>query len=256
MSTVYQIYMPAPVRNSKSEIKGALLLVNGDIRRDTMPLDRHQCAGLVRTLEGMIGRYEESGLPPKVFYFAYTGSKLLCLITRRSQLIIWLEPSANISKLENEARKLIATAHLKGSLASTSLIFAEPTATEPISNAVTAPTVIREELATPPAKKTQKAKTSAQPKPAETLSPTNLNEIMNWKEASQAIEGILSKVLSQAQAARMIEAAFKLRGIDMESNLDATLLSQAGSDILAKVPNKVLRQSLTKEFEAIVARIS
>jgi hypothetical protein len=54
----------------------------------------------------------------------------------------------------------------------------------------------------------------------------------------------------------MIERALKDKGVDVRDPFDIHQFKAVGSDLLLKIPNRSIRQSLTSEFEALVTRLA
>lgn len=79
---------------------------------------------------------------------------------------------------------------------------------------------------------------------------------MSWNDAKNALESILTKVLAQAQAARLIDRALKEKGILEESTFDVRLFRQVGLELMDQIPHRGLRRSLTSEFESLVDSLS
>jgi hypothetical protein len=78
---------------------------------------------------------------------------------------------------------------------------------------------------------------------------------MTWTEASQALENIIAKVLSQAQAAKLIATAIQRKGIDTTRPADAATVAEIGQELTQNVPSRPIRASLEKEVAAMVATI-
>ena len=54
----------------------------------------------------------------------------------------------------------------------------------------------------------------------------------------------------------MIERALAAKGVDVRDPFDIQDFKAVGADLLLKIPNRSIRQSLTSEFEALVTRLS
>jgi hypothetical protein len=162
-------------------------------------------------------------------------------------VIVWAESQANLLELEALARKVAATAHLKSGGVN-----------EPIWDFVRGSTRLSAEAAPlfPPSGSSPSGPLRAIESSA-TLAdfPTN-TAIMNWNDAARTLESILTKVLAQAQASRLIEKTMAERGVKDGDDFDIDLYGQVGRDLMNKIPHKVLRNSLLKEFEAHLAKIS
>ena len=208
-------------------VKGVLVIVDGEVRKDTMPMEADPLQKLIQELDMLASFYSEGGLPPKTFFARYASSSLLVLFSRRSTVAIWMEPSAKIVDVELAGRKLVSTAHLAGTHRTESALITE-SALKPVR--------LLTETIFPPH--------------------STLTQLMSWSEASHALESILTKVLTHAQAARLIERTLADKGISAQGHFDLIQFREVGSEILQKIPNRSIRQSLTKEFDALVAKIS
>jgi hypothetical protein len=78
---------------------------------------------------------------------------------------------------------------------------------------------------------------------------------MNWNDATQALESILTKVLAQAQAGRMIEKTLTDRGVSKQDSFDMEVYAEIGREIMTKIPHKVLRANLSREFENLLSKL-
>ena len=221
-------------------VKGILVLVDGEIRKDSMPMEPDAVRGLVQEVGLLASCYSEGGLPPKSFYSKFLHSSLLILFARRSAVIIWMDHTASISEVEIAGRKLVSTAHLTGSHRTESILL-------PASSNVPSNGQVK---ASGSSGATKPANNAAAP------SHSTLTKIMSWSEASNALESILTKVLTHAQAARLIERTLTERGVDSKGHFDLIQFREVGSDLLTKIPNRSIRLSLTKEFEALIAKLS
>jgi len=126
----------------------------------------------------------------------------------------------------NQCPKIVATAHLKGALDEPNLITKSlrtaASHVPPKSTAIV--TVTTESLAIPS------------------------SSHMTWNEASQALENVIAKVLSQAQAAKLIATAIQRKGIDTTRPADAATVAEIGQELTQKVPSRPIRASLEKEM--------
>jgi hypothetical protein len=199
---------------------------------DSLPLSGSQRDRLTQTLHIMAAHYEVGGLPPKLFYFRFKTQQLIVIFSRRAMLAVLLPEDAPLADIEISARKVVATAHLKGALDERNLITGSlQTATPQVPAKATAiVSLTTDTLAIP----------SSQ---------------MTWTEASQALENIIAKVLSQAQAAKFIAAAIQRKGIDTTRPADAPTVAEIGQELTQKIPSRPIRASLEKEVAAMVATI-
>lgn len=214
-------------------ILGVHLTVDDEVVGNSLPLSSQKQARLMQTLQTMLAHYQTSaGLPPKLFFFRYASAQLLILLSRQSQLILLCRADARLVELEIAARKVVATAHLKGAL-------------QPENPIIAALSLVHspepEEL--PPAN-LPTTSTPAQPNPS-----------MIWNDATQALENIMAKVLSQAQAARLIAAAIQRKGIDTNLPCDAASLAEIGAELTAKIPSRPIRASLEKEVAEYISKL-
>ncbi len=222
-------------------VNGILMMVDGKIFKDSLPLDSDATKSLIHEVGVLASCYSEGGLPPRTFFSQFTSSSLLVLFSRRSMLIIWMDLSANLSEVEKAGRKLVSTAHLSGShRAETILLPADPKKATALENRPTAGSLSPTELA------------------GRIVPPTHLTliKIMSWSEATNALESILTKVLTHAQAARMIERTLTDKRVDTSGPFDVHQFQEVGSELMLKIPNRSIRQSLANEFAALVTRLS
>lgn len=215
-----------------SHVLGALLLVDGVVAADSLPLSSAQRERLTQTLHIMAAHYEVGGLPPKLFYFRFKTQQLMVIFSRRAMLTVLMSADAPLVDIEISARKVVATAHLKGALDERNMI-------------------------------TKSLRTAASHVPAKSTAIVALttdslaipSSHMTWTEASQALENIIAKVLSQAQAAKLIATAIQRKGIDTTRPADAATVAEIGQELTQKVPSRPIRASLEKEVAAMVATI-
>lgn len=216
-----------------SHVLGALLLVDGVVVADSLPLSGTPRERLIQTLHIMAAHYESGGLPPKQFYFRFKTQQLMVIFSRRAMLTVLMPADAPLVDIEISARKVVATAHLKGALDEPNLITKSlrtaASHVPPKSTAIV--TVTTESLAIPS------------------------SSHMTWNEASQALENVIAKVLSQAQAAKLIATAIQRKGIDTTRPADAATVAEIGQELTQKVPSRPIRASLEKEIAAMVATI-
>lgn len=214
------------------QVLGALLCVNGQTVADTLPLEGDKAERLLLAIHTMAAHYEVGGLPPKVFYFRYERAQLMVLFSRRSLLILLLPADAALVELEVAARKVVTTAHLRTPL--------------PAENAVVQALGLYPAVA---------GRVVDEPATLPPLSTPTLPTIMTWNEAALALENLIAKVLSQAQAARLITAAIQRRGLDPAGLCEASALSEIGGEITAKIPSKPIRASMEREVAELVASL-
>ncbi len=218
-------------------ILGACLLVNGEVEADSLPLSPSNRSQLMQTLLLMAAHYETSArLPPKVFFLRFEKAQLLVLFSRQSQLVLLSKPDARLGELEIAAKKVISTAHIRGSLKQDN----------PVVMALSMAAKLPEN--TVPDRLPTANLTNHQP-------PAQSNSNMTWNEASQGLENIMTKVLSQAQAARLIGAAIQRKGIDTTRPCDAPSFAEIGAEITAKIPSRPIRATLEKEVAEFCAKI-
>ena len=206
------------------------MLVNYEVRTNTLPLTPEASMELLGEVFQLAVVYSNSSkLPLKVCHLAFSKTYLLIVISQRSKVIYWADNNCNLIELEAAARMLASTAHLKAPASRTHTYgLLRGQQFEPdLKNEVSQP---HTELA-------------------------NHIEIMNWNAAIRALEGIMSKVLAQAQAAKLIERAMNDQGIDADDDFDLSQYGKLGKQVLDKVPHKVLRANLTNEFNALLSRI-
>lgn len=261
---------PAPA--AEGGVRGLLLVVQGTVRMDSLPLAEDAKESLMREVKRLAEQYTAAreGLPPKMFFYRFERSSLLILFSRVSSLYIWLDANANLVEAEVAGKKLVSTAHLGGARP------VEPEFSAPGSSSFIA-TPVNPSIPARPRKKTSRPvmlptqdlapaepiRPAPEPEPSSAYeahdpdsssSPTN--SIMSWNDAKNAIESILTKVLAQAQAARLIDRALKDKGILAESTFDVRLFRQVGLELMDQIPHRSLRRSLTNEFESLVDSLS
>jgi hypothetical protein len=214
-------------------VLGGVLLVGNAERYNSMPLPAAHSQRLLEILQAMAAMYEATGLPPKLFYFNFDRLQLLVILTRRSLLAVSMATDARVVEIEVAARKLAATAHLKS----------PPDLTNPLvaSLAEGAP-----ELPAPP----EAISTAASPAEPPSQPPT-----MTWTEATHTLETIVTKVLSQAIASKLISSSVQKRGLDPSGPCHAATLAAIAGDILQKIPNRSIRASIEKEVQSLVNSI-
>ena len=215
-----------------TSILGALLLVDGVMVADSLPLSGTPRERFIQTLHIMAAHYEAGGLPPKLFYFRFKTQQLMVIFSRRAMLTVLIPADAPLVDIEISARKLAATAHLKGALDERNLITKSlrPAVSHVPPKSAAIVTLTTESLAIP-------------------------SSHMTWTEASQALENIIAKVLSQAQAAKLIATAIQRKGIDTTRPADPATVAEIGQELTQKVPSRPIRASLEKEITAMVANI-
>lgn len=209
-------------------VVGAILLVDGVEKKNSMPVEAAGMERMLAATQALAAFYESGGLPPKLFYFAFQQAQLLVLFTKRSQLIVWAGGAIRTTELEIAAKKIVSTAHLKGELPSGNAI-AATWADQPAAPAVP-----------PPSLELHSAQTST----------------MTWQSASEMLESTLAKVLSQAQAAKLIKLALQQRGLSPDTLADAKTFEEIGLQLTQKIPSKPIRASLEKEIAGLVAQIA
>jgi hypothetical protein len=225
-------------------VKGVLVLVDGGVKKSSMPMKPDEVGNLVQEVGVLAACYSDGGLPPKAFFVRFDKSSLMVLFARRNTVIIWMENTASVSEIEIAGRKLASTAHLSGAHRTDSILLPSNSGALPKGPA---------KPANIPASAARSNKSNR-----EFIVPphSTLTKIMSWSEASYALESILTKVLTHAQAARMIERTLAEKGIDPNGPFDLISFREIGSSLMLKIPNRSIRQSLTKEFDALVANLS
>jgi hypothetical protein len=217
---------PVQVQNP---ILGAVLVVDGVVIGEGFQDGAKQSAPLIEAVQGMADQYRTSGLPPKVMHFQYENSQVLALFSRRSLLLVWISSDANLGEIEIAARKVVTTAHLEGSLNPSNPIVAVLSITKPVQ-VETASTSLAVVAFNPPT--------------------------MNWSEAARSLENIITKVLSQAQATKMIQAAMQRKGIDFARTADGATLKEIGNEITLKIPSRPIRQTLEREVAELAKTLN
>lgn len=222
----------------QNPILGAALIVDGTLIGDGFDEGELADGHLMKTVQAMVDQYQTSGLPPKMFYFQFERSHLLILFSRRSTLLVWTSPNANLVEIEIAARKVVSTAHLRGALNPTN------------------PVVAALNLDNPPAMPPQKPTTPepAQPRSSLALVPFK-PAAMTWSDATRALENIITKVLSQAQAARLISNAVQKKGVELNSQADAATLAEIGAELTQKIPSRPIRATLEREVAELVKKL-
>ncbi len=215
---------------AKTGIRGCLLIVNDEVRSNTLPLTAEQSMELLGEIVQLSVVYSaHTELPLKVLYLAYKKSFLLVVMSRRNKVVYWADAKTNLVELEAAARQLASTAHLKS-------------ATDRHQGFGLVRGTVSEDA-------------TEENSPTHTDS-SNQIDIMNWNDANLALEGIMSKVLAQAQAAKMIQRALKETEVDLDDDFDPEIFEAVGRRLLEKIPHKVLRANLTNEFNALLSRIN
>ena len=222
----------APPSARGQGILGALLMVDDEVRHGRLGLGASRSDRLLEILRVMSSTWESTGLPPKLFYFRFTEAQLLVVLARRSVVAVLLRLDARLTEVEVAARKLVSTAHLKAPLDPATPLVAcllegkpQPThSPEPIPEAAIIPAA-----------------------GFEPSSPAHPNE-MTWSDATRALEIIVTKVLSQAIAAKVIAAALHRRELDPTAPCDATTLGGIAAEILQKIPNRAVRSSIERKY--------
>jgi len=222
----------APSARDVAYVLGAMLWVDGVVVADSLPLTGTPRERLIQTLHIMAAHYEAGGLPPKLFYFRFKTQQLMVIFARRAMLAVLMPMDAPLVDIEISARKVVSTAHLKGALDERNLITRALRTAGPSvpPQSLALVTLTTESLAIP-------------------------SSHMTWTEASQALENIIAKVLSQAQAAKLIATAIQRKGIDTTRPADAATVAEIGQELTQKVPSRPIRASLEKEVAAMVATI-
>jgi hypothetical protein len=211
-------------------LRGLLLLVNDEVRTNTLPLSPEASMELLGEVFQLSVVYSNSSkLPLKVCYLAFKKSYLLIVISQRSKIIYWADSACNLIELEASARMLASTAHLKAPASRThsyGLLRGQQFEPEENNDAFQLSTDLANHI-----------------------------EIMNWNDATRALEGIMSKVLAQAQAAKLIDRVLEEHGIERDEDFDLGQFEKIGRQILDKIPHKVLRANLANEFNSLLSRI-
>lgn len=243
---------------SAGGVRGLLLMVRGEVRLDSLPLSHERKTSLLEEVEKLASSFNEArhGLPPRAFCYRFPSCSLLVLYSRWSSLFILLDADADLGDVESAGRRLVATAHLGGMpRIEESLVPLLPPEPPPEKSKKRSGPSLRQlvlEPPPPPEKVAEVApKITSQDIEVEIANPS-LSVSMSWKDATNALESILTKVLTHAQAARMIERAMKDRGIQPEGTFDIDLYREIGMEMMGKIPHRVLRKSLTGEFEALL----
>ena len=242
---------------SAGGVRGLLLMVRGEVRLDSLPLSAERKTSLLEEVERLASNFNEArhGLPPRAFCYRFPTCSLLVLYSRWSSLFVLLDADADLGDVESAGRRLVATAHLGGmprieeSLAP--LIPPDPEPEKPRKRSGPSLRQLPVEPPTPPEEAPVVAEIDPLDSEPEIANPP-FSLSMSWKDATNALESILTKVLTQAQAARMIDRAMKERGIQAEGTFDIRLYRQIGLEVMEKIPHRVLRKSLTGEFEALI----
>jgi hypothetical protein len=222
MSEPYTMIRKDSSREVNEAITGALLVVDDRVQWDSLPLSAKASEKLLQTVNTMAAYYETGGLPPKLFFFRFAQVQALALFARRSMLITLIKPGADIVEAEIAARKVVAVAHLKGALKSDN----------PVVAALMRP----------------------KPEVSIALQPTTMNP--TWKDASQVLENMMSKVLSQAQAARLLGIAMQKRGISFTDPCTGVIFTQVPAELTIRIPSKPIRVSLDKEAADYASKLT
>ena len=186
MSEDYTMTRRDSSREVNDAITGALLVVDsrGPIGQPTAQRRSIGEAAADRQHHGCVLR---DGWPAAkaILLPVRPGAGAGALLHVRSMLITLIKPGADIVEAEIAARKVVSVAHLKDSLKGDN----------PVVAALMRP----------------------KPEVSISLQPPTMNP--TWKEASQVLENMMSKVLSQAQAARLLGIALQKRGISLTDPL-------------------------------------
>lgn len=210
-------------------ILGAALIVDGAVIGEGFQEGAKQSAPLLEAAQAMADQYRTSGLPPKVMHFQYENSQVLILFSRRSLLLVWISAEANLGEIEIAARKVVTTAHIEGSLNPSNPIVATLTITKPVQLETESKSLALVAFNTPS---------------------------MNWSEAARSLENIITKVLSQAQATKMIQAAMQRKGIDFSRTADGATLKEIGNELTMKIPSRPIRQTLEREVAELAKSLN
>jgi hypothetical protein len=216
-----------PSAAARDGVLGRIVTIRGEMVVNTMPIAQAKVTALLRGLRQLSEDYSRDGLPLKVFYFHFDQTMLLGVTARYSTVLVWAQATANLTELEALSRKVATTAHLKsGGVEAPLWDFVRGAGLVPTDGANSSPT------------------------------DTHTNpSIMNWKDATKALESIVTKVLAQAQAAKLIDKSMADHGVTMDDDFDLDTFSGVGRSLLEKIPHKVLRASLTKEFDSMLSKI-
>jgi hypothetical protein len=221
MSEPYTMIRKDSSREVNEAITGALLVVDDRVQWDSLPLSAEASEKLLQTVNTMAAYYETGGLPPKLFFFRFAQVQALALFARRSMLITLIKPGDDIVETEIAARKVVSVAHLKGALKGDN----------PVVAALMRP------------------KPEVSPLQPSTMNPT-------WKDASQVLENMMSKVLSQAQAARLLGIAMQKRGISFTDPCTGVIFTQVAAELTIRIPSKPIRVSLEKEAADYASKLT
>jgi hypothetical protein len=216
---------------AKDGVLGRVVTVRGETVVNTMPLPPAKLNAVLRTMKELSGDYARYGLPLRMVYFEFGKTFFLGVMARFSSVFVWADIGANVTELEAIAKKVATTAHLKSGGVE-----------EPIWDFVRGANSARAQGSSSPPKDSP---TEIQPQPS----------IMNWKDATKALESILTKVLAQAQASKMIDKAMADQGVTMDDSFEIEDFAAVGRALMEKIPHKVLRNSLSKEFESFLSKI-
>jgi hypothetical protein len=215
---------------ARDGVLGRVVTVRGDMVVNTMPLPPAKLNALMRAMKDLSGDYARYDLPLRMAYFEFGKTFFLGVMARFSSVFVWAEIGANVTELEAIAKKVAATAHLKsGGVEEPIWDFVRGAVGAP-NQATLSPTISS---------------------PTDTPNPPS---IMNWKDATKALESILTKVLAQAQASKLIDKAMADHGVTMEDSFEIDDFAAVGRVLMEKIPHKVLRNSLSKEFESFLAK--
>jgi hypothetical protein len=213
---------------AKSGIRGLLLVVKDEVRSNTLPLTPEESMDLLGEIIQLSVVYTaRSQLTMKLFYLAFRTSTLLVVISRWTKVIYWADAEANLLELEASARQLASTSHLKSS---GSFDYGFGIVRGSVSEA------------------TESAPSSQ--------NPSNHKHVMNWNDATAALEAIMSKVLAQSQSAKLIDRLMAAHNVNRDAEFDLQTFTTIGTQLLEKVPHKVLRTNLTSELNQFIGRMS
>lgn len=193
-----------------------MVLVNKELRHNTMPLSVEGQAQLLEILHEMAVSYSEkesAGLPPKLFYFLFEQAQLLVVYSKRSMVAVLLHPEADITPLEEAARKIVATAHLGQTM----------NEQNPAMN------LLFPKLETKAAGLTQ------------------------LQKQQSALEKIMAKVVTQSLAHKWVIAELEKFNVNAAETETRQNYEAVVSGLTGKIPNRMTRQLIEKEMRVALA---
>jgi hypothetical protein len=207
------------LRSSSSNaagVKGSMLLVDAQLVNNSMP----SSAELLEILQGMAASYsakEASGLPPKLFYFVFQQAQLLVVYARRSMVAVLLSSDADVTPVEEAARKVAATAHMAH-------------AQEQLSAAMQV-LFPQEEVV---------AVDLAVEKPS-------------WQKQKSLLEQIMAKVVNQALATKWVSSELDKLSAPAPEVPTVQRFDDVVRGLTGRIPNRSKRQQLEQEMRMALA---